>query len=361
MAQYRVPNPFDPHFALPDNVMAEPPGRGTLTTMQRQRRSFDTPGYTPPSWSAHFDIPKYIKAEPIGRGAMHAQWARRKTIPTLIPNALGDVIEPGSPDDPFTQYGQRVSEILVDTIHRVPPGYRKIALHAVLDELEPGLSEKVTKRANKYKDKGMAPTEALKAAIASSVSEGLTKEIIKIGKTGKLPSVKSLPGLGLYSEAFPLALDGLWSSIKSGVSKTAGAVTGTVTGGAKWVGGKVSSGAQWTAGKVASGAKTAYNWGKTALSKIKGVTCAVMKDPLSDVAAGGAAAAFGAPPQVGTMGKQLAQGISCPPGTVPVSQEDLATEGSMSKNGLPSWALPVGVGAAGIVAVLLLTGGKKES
>lgn len=32
MAFYQLPNPYDPHYAIPEYVMAEPPGRGTFTT-----------------------------------------------------------------------------------------------------------------------------------------------------------------------------------------------------------------------------------------------------------------------------------------------------------------------------------------
>ena len=92
MAHYRVPHPYDAHFALPDNVVAEPPGRGTLTTHQRPRKSFEArPADMPPAWSAHFDIPSYIVDEPEGRGSMHSYWARRKTIPILLPDSLGSL------------------------------------------------------------------------------------------------------------------------------------------------------------------------------------------------------------------------------------------------------------------------------
>lgn len=32
MAFYHLPNPYDPHYAIPEYVLAEPPGRGTFTT-----------------------------------------------------------------------------------------------------------------------------------------------------------------------------------------------------------------------------------------------------------------------------------------------------------------------------------------
>lgn len=37
MSFYHLPNPWDPHYAIPDYVMAEPPGRGTFTTQWMPR------------------------------------------------------------------------------------------------------------------------------------------------------------------------------------------------------------------------------------------------------------------------------------------------------------------------------------
>ncbi len=39
MSFYHLPNPWNPHYAIPDYVMAEPPGRGTFTTAWLPRRT----------------------------------------------------------------------------------------------------------------------------------------------------------------------------------------------------------------------------------------------------------------------------------------------------------------------------------
>lgn len=347
MAQYRNSNPFDAHFALPANVMAEPPGRGTITTAQIRRKSFGAPGYIPQAWRSGMAVPGYIESEPLGRGTTTTYQLPRRTISTLVRGSLGASdpgIAPGFPGDPFKQYGQRVAELIVGTIHRVPSDYRKVAVEALLRELDPGLPARVNARANEYKAKGMDPKSALQAAIASSVSEGFAREVVKIGQTGKIP-LKSLSGLGAYSGAEAIALEGIWSTIKSVATAPVRAV--------KAAGSGIKTAATWTGGKVASGAGTAFDWSKSALSKIKGLTCVVMNNPLSDMAAGAAAASFGAPPQVGSTGKQLVQGAMCPPGTVP--QETLTEPGGLlTGGGLPGWALPAGIGAAALVAVLLL-------
>lgn len=339
MSQYRTRNPYNPGYALPDNVLAEPPGRNTIATVQRQRRTFDSPGVIPQAWRTGYALPDYVEAEPLGRGAISTYQRPRKTIPTLIPNALGDDSASsivGSSIDPFKQYGMRVSEMILGSINEVPLDMRQIALKSVLNELEPGLYARVSSRAVKYKNRGMEMTEALGAAIASSVSEGLAKEVIQVGKSGKLPPRKSLMGLGIHDGAYEEALSGLWSSIKSGAST---------------VKKKVTSGVSTANRKYQSGLKSAYKWGKKTLKKAKNLTCKVMNNPLSDVAVAGASAAYGVPPQVGTAGKQIVQGAMCPPGTQPVlDQQQL-----MEPQGLPKWLIPVGVGAAGLVAVLLVT------
>lgn len=359
MAQYRIPHPYDARFAIPGNVMAESPGRHTLTTAQRPRRSFDSSGYIPPAWSAHFDLPEYVKAENQGRGAATTMQARRRTISQRLPDALGSTPlayrltqevyaldgsdhfpRPGFPGDPFKMYGERVSELIMGTIWEVPQDLRKMALISLLNELESGLADKVAKRANKYEGSGMSPQEALLNAIASSTSEGLAMEIVEVGRSGKLPRYKSLAGLGAYEGAYEDALVSLgWS----------------ITGAVKTIGSGIKTAATWTGGKIASGARTTFSWGETALSKIRGLTCSVMNHSLSDIAAGAASAAAGAPPQAGMAGKQVVQGKVCPPGTVP-SQAVLETPGGLiSGGGLPKWVLPAGIGAAGLIAVLLLT------
>jgi len=173
--------------------------------------------------------------------------------------------------------------------------------------------------------------------------------------------VKSIAGLGSYPQAYEQALGGLWSSITGAVSSVGSGIkrgvvaTGSgIKRGASATWGGVTTATSWTGGKIASGAKTAYGWGGTALGKIRDLTCVVMKSPLSDVAAGAAAASFGAPPQIGTIGKQLTQGAMCPAGQVAVPTETLTEPGGLVRGGMPGWVIPVGIGAAGLVAFMLL-------
>jgi hypothetical protein len=80
----KVPNPWNPHFALPSNVRAESSGRGTITTKQMTRKTF---GHVPRGWDGcGYDIPKYIMDEHHGRGAINTMQRRRRTIPLQLPD-----------------------------------------------------------------------------------------------------------------------------------------------------------------------------------------------------------------------------------------------------------------------------------
>lgn len=307
MAQFRRPHPWDPHFALPGNVMAEPPGRGTLTTAQLPRKTISG---RPKDWTGGFALPAYLKHEPSGRGAVHTHWARRKTIPQYIPKSLGDYpgdrdksmlqsylregaplaltlpqevyamdgdiapIRPGGSDDPFKMYGERAAEYIMGTIHRVPKDFRPIALEALLNELRPGLYSKVTEKANLYRKKGMNSKAAVKAALASQIPMGLIQELIEMGTSKKPPKVNSLAGLGYYGDAAAEAIGlGVFSYVKKG---------------AKAIGRGVKKAAQKTKSAIQSGAKKSWEWSKDALKKLGDLTCKVVSHKAAAPVAGAA-------------------------------------------------------------------------
>src|SRR5262245_28622655 len=117
MAQFRISHPWDPGYALPPHVMAEPPGNGTLTTAMLPRKTFDDPV---PGYTGGFAVPKYISEEPIGRGAATTYWARRKTYPLYIPNALGD-----DASSALRDYGNRVAEIIMTELPKLSADQRE--------------------------------------------------------------------------------------------------------------------------------------------------------------------------------------------------------------------------------------------
>lgn len=361
MAQYRRNHPYDAGFALPANVMAEPPGRGTLTTQQLPRKTFSA---MPAGWTGGFALPDYVKAEPYKRGAMHTHWARRKTIPTLIPASLGNdfpdeielerMLEKGEPlemvlpqevyamdgvepQDPIKLYGERASEYILGTIREVPTEFRNIALEALLDEVEPGLYDRVTKRANQYRNRGMSSKAAVQVAMASSMSEGMAKELIKLG-SGKVPAMRSQLGLGFYGDtAKAIAFGGLWGSIKSGFKK-------------------VGRGIKKGAGYVKKGAQASYKWGKQAVTKLGSLACGAMRAEGTAEAIQSAAKSYkggkkgAALAQVGVVGAQVGAALCAETPAVP--QQEFTQP---QQYGTPKWILPVAIGGAGLLAVLLIT------
>lgn len=393
MTQYRMTHPYNAGFAFPANVMAEPPGRGTLTTKQLPRKTFSA---MPEGWTGGFALPDYVKAEPHKRGTMHTHWTRRKTIPTLIPASLGNdfpdeveleyMLEEGEPlemilpqevyamdglgssevlkgrGDPIKLYGERASEYILGTIREVPVEFRAIALEALLDEVEPGLYDRVTERANKYRGRGMSSKTAVQAAMASSMSQGIAKEMMQLGR-GKAPDMRSQLGLGLYGDtAIETALEGLWGSLKKGVKKVGSAVkksaqkigSGVKRAGKKaaWPAQQAYKGVRKGAEYVKKGVQRAYEWGKNAINKLGSLACGAMKSPVASVAAGAAAAAYGAPPQVGAAGAQIG-GSLCSKSEIPaVPQQELVQP---QQYGTSKWILPAVIGGAGLLVVLLVT------
>lgn len=97
---FRRPHPWDPGYALPPHVLAEPPGRGTLTTNYRPRRSIDTGGERVPPWRSGYAVPDYILEEPLGRGVHTTKQLPRRTVSALIPDALGNYFEVGQEEAP---------------------------------------------------------------------------------------------------------------------------------------------------------------------------------------------------------------------------------------------------------------------
>jgi len=85
--QFRQPHPWDPKYALPENVLTEPPRFGTHTTKYLARRTIDAPALPSP-WKPGYAYPSYLRAEPLGRGVFRTAYTPRKTVDTLVPSYL---------------------------------------------------------------------------------------------------------------------------------------------------------------------------------------------------------------------------------------------------------------------------------
>jgi hypothetical protein len=263
------------------------------------------------------------------------------------------------------------------TIRDVPDEFRVIALEALLNEVEPGLYDRVTDKANEYEAKGMRPKAAVKAALASQMSKGFAEELLKIGSRPG-PRVRSQVGLGYYGDvSYSLALDGIWSSLKSAVKKVGSTVkkgasaTGrgikkvastagrgikkgatTVARGITYPVRKLEQGISKGADYVKRGAQEAWEWGKKAVDKLGSLACGALSHPAGAIAAGAAAGAAGAPPQAGMVAAEIGKGVCGKSDTPPAPPQELMEP--QRYGGTPQWLLPAAIGGSALLIALAL-------
>lgn len=278
-------------------------------------------------------------------------------------------IRPGFPGDPFKRYGEDVSKFMMETIRDVPSEYRKIALEALLDELEPGLFATVTDRANTYKGGGLRTKEAVRAAIASSLSSTLANQVVDVAR-GKSPSIRSLAGLGTYDGSEVLALAGYrhalglcgpkcWARKAKNAGKKVG---GAVKKAGKKVGGAAKTAGKKVGGAAKSAAKKAYSWGKTVVKYAKKAHCKIAESKVSEIAAGAAAAYYGVPPQAGVAGHKAMTSAVCgskasdaeaAAAAAAAEQALLAEQAAAHASSRSRLVLPIAVGGVAVVGFLL--------
>lgn len=325
MAFYNLPTPWNPGYAIPAYVMAEPPGRGTFTTKWLERGTIDTllPNVLGNGNGGSLQNPK-------GMGSLGGCSLGDMVGPISGMGAVAPGLrKPGFAGDPIAAYGKRVAEYLTSTLSGVDPEMRKIALKALLDELDPALWPSVAAKAEKLKGtKGLDAKEALRRALAAALADGFARELLEAGRTGTVQTLSQV-GVGTYGDpAVRLAMNGIWSSIKRGASKVGSAIKGAAKGATK-------------------GVSTATNWAKKGLDKLGSLACSVLNSPAANMAAGAAAGATGIPPQVGAKGVEVGAGF-CKQEQIPAApQEELQRSGGIGMT-------PLLVGGAALAAVLLL-------
>lgn len=236
--QFRRRHPWDPGYALPQNVLDEPSRVGTLTTAYLPRRTIDAPSIPEP-WRTGYAYPEYVDSEPLGRGVFATAYMPRRTVDTLVPDYLSGMVDdelgqadintksgatwresaarrysgrpapsaiersehaynlgfvdPASSEDAIGAFGHEAAAHILSTVMGMPRLQRKPALRKMLDRLEPGLWGRVTRKANALRAAGANDLEAVRRALASSISHGLAQELIRAGRTGGL---SGLMGLG---------------------------------------------------------------------------------------------------------------------------------------------------------------------
>jgi hypothetical protein len=309
MSHYQFPHPWDPGYAIPAYVAAEPQGRGTFTTKEIPRRTISEPPrdrqvYNRTRWAT----PNYAQGR-YTKNPLTTKMIPRRTVSLLAPdffgrpaapgiatgsvldgntldgNTLGDHAAPSRVEDPIISFGKRGSTLVLRELRRAKTAAQRSAVFAKIDS---GFEREVEKKTAAFKAKGYPAKSALQRAIAAALSNQLASEFLQLGR--------------------PDALSGFFSGIGKAFT---GAIGGSVKG----------------LGKLA---------------------CGVATSPAGGFAGAAAGAAAGGPAgaQVGLMGAQTAQGMCA--GAPPIQP----MYGFPAASTFP--ILPVAIGAGVLVLVLAL-------
>lgn len=326
-------HPWNPGYALPANVLDEPPDQnGAMVTAQAARgtiSAFKPFGARHP-WSTGYAIPGYINAERPGGPVTVTPQAPRGTIAVKQPGvfmkqrptqyrglgsfdggsqgsltsfgegSLGATDAPsdvfGTKKDPILQYGAEAARIIVTEVRKLPAAKRKAGMKEVLDAVDPALWIKVEKTAEKYAN--LAPQKALEKALTVELSNSMAEDLVALGRQGQ-----------------PASLDGWFTDAR------------------KFMGRQTT--------KVGS-------FGSSVLGKLGSVACKLTNSGILGATAGAAGMASGGPTgaQAGMVGAQIAGTLCAPsPGSAPVSQQ---------QSGMPSWVVPAAIGGGVLILVLAL-------
>ena len=212
---YRIPPPWNPGYALPQNVDDEGLERRAYTTAWAERGTFDDPKVG----TAGYAVPQYIKDEGYGVGAMVTRWAPRGSyagprVPHWLDKQAAKVVGrrplPGGAtqlqiralagveysktgDTPFTNYGLTSAAALIQTVKMMPPSVRVKQLRKALDKIDPKLYARGEQLATAESKVGVPPDVALERGLAAAMSHGMASELVDLGR-GKKPAKRSQLG-----------------------------------------------------------------------------------------------------------------------------------------------------------------------
>lgn len=217
---YRLPPPWNPGYALPQNVDDEGLERRAYTTAWAPRGSFDNPKVG----TAGYAVPQYVKDEGYGQGVMVTRWAPRgsyagpavphwldkqaakvvgrKPMPggatqLQIQTLAGTEMKATGGEAPFTEYGVKSAAALIETVKMMPPDMRTKQLRKALDRIDPKLYSRGEQYANIEAKAGVPASIALERGLAVAMSHGIASELVAVGK-GKKPEKKSQLGAVCY-------------------------------------------------------------------------------------------------------------------------------------------------------------------
>lgn len=223
---YNLPPPWDPGYALPDNVSDEGLERHAYVTKWLPRGTYDAPRVG----GGGYAVPGYVRAEGYGQGTYTTKWIPRGYFDLPAPHRLNRrprVVAEGnySAEVPgparavtfgdtdlhplFTNYGTRAADILIRSVQGLPQKQAKARLKAYMDRLDPTLWGRTAQLTRGYMSKGLQGWAALRAGLATAMSAGIAAEIVRAGLSRSAPQPRSLLGLGCYGCAAALGATAL--------------------------------------------------------------------------------------------------------------------------------------------------------
>lgn len=256
---YRIPPPWNPGYANPQNVDDEGLERRAFTTSWAPRGSFDNPKVG----TAGYAVPGYVQDERYGQGAFVTRYAPRGTyygpkVPHWIDEQTSKVVGrkplPGGATQlqirtlagleeqtmgaaPLTAYSHKSAAALIDTVRMMPDSMRTAQLRAMLDKIDPGLYARAEELAKAEAKVGVTPLVALERGLAAAMSVGLGKELVELGRSkriGKRTQLGAIATLGATPAEGECSADGKYifkagSWQRKGASDVCGS-TGTAVG-----------------------------------------------------------------------------------------------------------------------------------
>ena len=336
----------------------------------------------PRAWDSGYVVPDYVQAETPGMGAYATQWMPRGTIIQEVPDfgmanpkrvlgrsdvqlgSLGDdTLGSGAVEqNPVAAYGTSAASWLLASMQRIPAPKRPAVFKAIFDQIDRSLWPTVQKETARLQRQGMSARAALGQAIATSMSAGMVKELVALGKGGS-PKKTGHVALGAApaarSKATTYALEALgfgWSDLNpvnvaktvgSGIASGAEAVASGTAAGA----GGVWSGITTAAGAVADAATSTASFVADAVKTVGNLACDVIGNDVYKGATQVTAAALTGSPQAA---QAAGTGIDVQR-KICGSSSPAAVKPPPPPPPKPSWIMPalLGVGILGAGALIL--------
>lgn len=344
MAQLRSSHPWNPGYALPQNVLDEPFGQGAIVTAYVPRGTISS---LQPNWLKDgnaLQAAALVQREAAlgGHGSLggvggshgslgHTSLSKASLAGSTVENetspsaGMSSPIVVGSSNDPIANFGRQGAVAVLQYIRSVPVANRSEAMKAFLDQLDPSLWKSVADKATSLQqEKGYNASTALKHALQIMLADRLLNQFAKIGMTGQAP-VSGLLGL-VEPRQRVVALEGVMEALGWSITGAIKGAASTVVSGVKTAGSAVvnapgnaatmvKSAAVSTKNAVVGAAVAVKNAASNAIDKLGDLACKTVGNPATAQVAG---AVPHPAAQAAAVGATVAQGL-CGNGTSPVT------------------------------------------